>query len=305
LAICSPFWQYEQIHHFLWLAVCLCAQAQTSGKYGVKNPQGSGFADVAAVAQDQQRLVLYRSPTARQAGVVALYINDQYHTALQHNTFSAVCLDRRVLNLRAKLRLNMGHQLVNLETELQLPAKPSQSHYVRVSEHLDGRPRLDAVSPNVALAELQTTRQQMHAHSRLANLRECQGSYQLPKPDPSELVVTLGADIWFAPRRTELKAMTAQSRQELEALIQKLDTQYKNTTQIRVQITGRADDTDDPYQNEELAKARAQTVSLYLLSNGLPTKSVHTEWSAAYSQNHPLDGYHNRRAELAVFINPN
>ena len=63
---------------FLWLTVCLCAQAQTSSKHGVKNPQGSGYADIAAVAQDQQRLVLYRSPTARQAGVVALYINDQY-----------------------------------------------------------------------------------------------------------------------------------------------------------------------------------------------------------------------------------
>jgi hypothetical protein len=32
---------------------------------------------------------------------------------------------------------------------------------------------------------------------------------------------------------------------------------------------------------------------------------VHAEWSAASSQNHPQDGYHNRRAELAVFINPN
>ena len=290
---------------FLWLTVCLCAQAQTPSKYGVKNPQGSGFADIAAVAQDQQRLVLYRSPTARQAGVVALYINDQYHTALQHSTFSAVCLDRRVLNLRAKLRLNMGQQLVNLETELQLPAKPSQSHYVRVSEHADGRPRLDPVSSKVALVELQTTRQQMHAHSRLAKLLECQENAQPPKPDPFELVLTLGADIWFAPRRTELKAMTPQSRQELEALIQKLDVQYKNASQIRVQITGRADDTEDPYQNEELAKARAQTVSLYLLSNGLPPQMVQAEWSAAYSQNHPHDGYHNRRVELAVFVNRN
>jgi len=290
---------------FLWLTVCLCAQAQTASKHGVKNPQGSGYADIAAVAQDQQRLVLYRSPTARQAGVVALYINDQYHTALQHNTFSAVCLDRRVLNLRAKLRLNMGQKLVSLETELQLPAKPSQSHYVRVSEHADGRPRLDAVSPNVALAELQTTRQQMHAHSRLASLRECQENTKPPKSDPSELVLTLGADIWFAPRLTELKAMTPPSRQELDALIQKLDVQYKKASQMRVQITGHADDTDDPYQNEELAKARAQTVSLYLLSNGLPPQMVHAEWSAASSQNHPQDGYHNRRAELAVFINPN
>jgi outer membrane protein OmpA-like peptidoglycan-associated protein len=125
------------------------------------------------------------------------------------------------------------------------------------------------------------------------------------KPDPSELVLTLAADIWFAPRRTELKAMTPPSRQELDALIQKLDVQYKNASQIRVQITGRADDTDDPYQNEELAKARAQTVILYLLSNGLSPKSVHVDWSAAYIQDHPQDGYHNRRAELAVLINPN
>jgi hypothetical protein len=97
----------------------------------------------------------------------------------------------------------------------------------------------------------------MHAHSRLASLRECQENTKLPKSDPSELVLTVGADIWFAPRRTELKAMTPPSRQELDALIQKLDVQYKNASQIRVQITGRADDT---YQNEELAKARSQIV---------------------------------------------
>lgn len=290
---------------FLWLMVCLCVQAQTDRKPGVKNPQGKGYGDIAAVAQDQQRLVMYRSPTARQVGVVALYVNNQYHTALQHNTFSAVCLDRRELNLRAKLRLNMGTQLVNLETELNLPAKPSQSHYVRVSEHADGRPRLDPVSPNVAMVELQNSRQQMHTQSRLTHQRECQVSSKPPNADTSQLVLTLGADIWFAPRRTELKAITLQSHHELDAIIQKLDGPYKNASQMRVQITGHADDTDDPYQNEELAKVRAQTVSLYLLSNGLLPQMVHVEWSAAYNQTHPQDGYHNRRAELAVFINPN
>lgn len=290
---------------YLWLTICLCAQAQTVSKHGVKNPQGGGYADIVSVTQDQQRLVLYRSPTARQAGVVALYVNDQYHTALQHNTFSVVCLDSRELNLRAKLRLDIGQKLVSLEAELQLPVKPSRSHYVRVSEHADGRPRLDSVSSKVALVELQTTRQQMHVRSRLASLRECQDSVKPLHSDTSELTLTLGTDIWFSARRTELKAMTQQSRQELDALIQKLDVQYKKASEIRVQITGRADDTDDPYQNEELAKARAQTVSLYLLSNGLPPKSVHADWSAAHSQNHPQDGYHNRRAELAVFINPN
>jgi len=72
-----------------------------------------------------------------------------------------------------------------------------------------------------------------------------------------------------------------------------------------VQITGRADDTEDACQNEELAKALAQAISLYLLGNGLPPQMVQAEWSATYSQNHPHDGYHNRRAELAVFVNRN
>jgi hypothetical protein len=50
---------------------------------------------------------------------------------------------------------------------------------------------------------------------------------------------------------------------------------------MRVQITGRAYDANDPHQNEELAKVRAQTVSLYLLGNGLPPQTVHAEWRAA------------------------
>jgi outer membrane protein OmpA-like peptidoglycan-associated protein len=115
----------------------------------------------------------------------------------------------------------------------------------------------------------------------------------------------MAADIWFAARKTELKGITRQSRQELDALIQKLDRHDKHNSRVRLHITGHADDHDDPYQNEQLAKLRAQTVGLYLLSNGWPPDSVTVEWSAAYNQNHPLDGFHNRRAELHAEIQVN
>jgi HlyD family type I secretion membrane fusion protein len=84
----------------------------------------------------------------------------------------------------------------------------------------------------------------------------------------------MAADIWFAARKTELKGITRQSRQELDALIQKLDSHDKHNSRVRLHITGHADDHDDPYQNEQLAKLRAQTVGLYLLSNGWPPDSV-------------------------------
>lgn len=290
---------------FLWLAVCLCAQAQTASKYGVKNPQGNGYADIGAVTQDQQRLVLYRSPTARQAGVMALYVNDRYHTSLQHDTYTVLCLDSRATHLRARMRVPMGHTQLDLDADQALPVLPGSNTYVRVSEHSDGRPRLDIVSAHTALPELQTTQQQMHVLSRVAQKRECKENVMRQALSTSVTTLTLSADIWFATQKTDLRAITPQSRRELDALIQKLDNQYKKAKSIRVLLTGHADDAEDHYQNEQLAKMRAQAIGLYLLSNGLPPESVTVEWSAAYSQTHSLDGYHNRRAELGVFINLN
>ena len=115
----------------------------------------------------------------------------------------------------------------------------------------------------------------------------------------------MATDVWFTVRKTELKGLTPQSRKELDALIQKLDSHDKHSARVHLYITGHADDSDDPYQNEQLAKLRAQTVSLYLLSNGWPPDAVTVEWSAAYNQNHPQDGFHNRRTELYVEIQVN
>lgn len=284
---------------FLWLAMCSVAHAQTPAKYGVKNPLGSSYQEVEGVAPTQQRLVFFRSPTARKAGVVSLYLNDKYHTSLQHNAYAVVCLDPRATQLRAHSLLPMEQTHLELDAQLELDPKPGDTTYIRISEHADGRPRLDLVSVRTAAPELQNARQQMHTLSRVDNKRECKESSNKPK---AVATLTFSTDIWFATRKTELKAITPQSRRELDAFIQKLDSQYKNASKLRIQLVGHADDTEDSYQNEQPAKARAQTVSLYLLSNGLLPQTVTVEWSAAESQAHPQDGYHNRRAELAAFI---
>jgi outer membrane protein OmpA-like peptidoglycan-associated protein len=287
----------------LWLALCLGAHAQTPHKHGVKNPLGNTYVEVAGVAPTQQRLVFYRSPTARQPGVVGLHLNGKYFTSLQHNAYAVVCLDPSAIQVRALSLVPMEQTYLEVDTQLQLSAKPSDSTYVRVSEHTDGRPRLDVVGASLAAPELQTTRQQMHTISRISNQRECQYAHNKPKPSANP-TLTLSTDVWFTQRKTELRAITPQSRRELDALIQKLDTQYKQANSIRIQLTGHADDTEDAYQNEQLAKLRAQTISLYLLSNGLSPQNIVVEWSAALNQAHTQDGYHNRRAELAVFVHP-
>jgi outer membrane protein OmpA-like peptidoglycan-associated protein len=286
---------------FLWLATCLGAHAQTPDKHGVKTPLGDTYIEATGVAPTQQRLVFYRSPTARQPGVVGLQLNGKYFTSLQRNAYAVVCLDSSTTQVRALSLLPMDQTYLEVDTQLQLIAKPSDSTYIRVSEHADGRPRLDIVSAHLAAPELQTTRQQMHTISRMGSKRECKVTYNKPKPSANP-TLTLSTDVWFTQRKTELIAITPQSRRELDALIQKLDTQYKQAASIRVQLIGHADDTEDAYQNEQLAKLRAQTVSLYLLSNGLSPQNIVIEWSAALNQSHPEDGYHNRRAELTVFI---
>ena len=282
------------------LAMCCAAHAQTPVTHGVKNPLGTSYIETLGVVPSQQRLVFYRSPTAKQSGVVSLHLNGKYHTSLQHNAYAVVCLDPSPTQLRALLLVPINQQDdLALDAHLELPPRPGDSTYIRVSEYPDGRPRFDVVSPRMATSELQTARQQMHTHSRLHNKRECKETQTKPT---AHRALTLQTDIWFAPRKTELKAITPQSRRELDALIQKLDTQYKQDAVVRVQLTGHADDTDDAYQNEQLAKTRAQIVSLYLLSNGLSAQNLFIEWSAALNQTHPQDGYHNRRAELAVII---
>jgi len=63
---------------FLWLAALSAAQAQPSPKYGVHQPLGASYTEAQYVTPSQQRLVFYRSPSARHAGVLALYLNDKY-----------------------------------------------------------------------------------------------------------------------------------------------------------------------------------------------------------------------------------
>ena len=284
----------------LLLAMCCVAHAQTLVAHGVKNPLGNTYAEPSGVELSQQRLVLYRSPTAKQPGVVSLYLNGKYHTSLQHNAYTVVCLEPSPTHLRANLLVPIERQgYQEQETFLELAAKAGDSAYIRVSESLDGRPRFDVVSSRIAITELQTARQQMHTHSRLNNKRDCK---ETQTRSTAHGAITLHTDVWFVQRKTELKGITPQSRRELDALIQKLDTQYKQNAVVHVLLTGHADDTDDAYQNEQLAKTRAQIVSLYLLSNGLSAQNLFIEWSAALNQTHPQDGYHNRRAELAVFI---
>ncbi len=140
---------------FLWLAALSVAQAQPSQKYGVHRPLGPDYTEAQYVAPTQQRIVIYRSPSARHAGVMALYLNDSYHTSLQRSAFTALCLSVQPTQLRTIARALDPAR--NTDTLPQLPPKAGHTTYVRVSEHPDGRPRLDLVAARIATPELQGT----------------------------------------------------------------------------------------------------------------------------------------------------
>lgn len=311
-------WSFRHVSHALLALMCLAAptwaqttlasseQKTTSGtqkttsknsietsKYGVNRPMGDTYAALGPESNEQSRLVVYRNPNAKQQSVMTVYINGSYHTSLMQAAFTKICLPEPAIQVRTRLR--PANQPVNVEQDknISLTVGKGKTQYVRVAELPDGTTQMDVVTAKVAGNELQHTREQMHALSRVESASPCEDN----KVADTLNGVVLVAYIEFEAGRSRLTEMNSTGLQELDRLVTKLKAQPKSQDVMNLQVVGYANDGDKKTPNKQLAQNRAKTVEDYILSQGVKTKSLRSDARAEKATT-----YNSRRNNSVVVV---
>lgn len=269
------------------------AIAQTIGKYSIHNPQGDGYVAAHSVSSEQTRIVIYRDSTTQPNGVVSVYINDRYQASLQPNTFTVVCLPAAKHVLRAR---NADSDELSPTPRLPVVAFAGQSHYVRVVGRGIAEPQLDITTQSQAETNMSTARQQMHTISRVLGAKPCKENSSKPGQHVPE-VITHATDLWFEDSNEHSKPVVDKKRIELDQLLDKLNSRQKHHMLHSVHIVGHGDQGLRSDKNENLAKARANTVYQQLLSQGVDADVITQEWR----KQEPFD----RRVEVTVVYESN
>lgn len=265
-----------------WAQTTMPSGAQTAvSKYGVGRPMGDAYA-LATASNEQSRLVVYRNPNDKQQSVVTVYVNGSYHTSLMQAGFTKICLTEPLIQVRTRLRPVNQAVILEQDKDVSLTVNKGQTQYVRVAELPDGTAQMEVVTAKVASNELQKTREQMHALSRVEGARPCDDI----KTADSLSGVVLVAYIEFEAGRSRLTEMNATGLQELDRLVAKLKAQPQSQQVMNLQVVGYANDGDKKVPNKELAKNRAKTVEDYILSQGVRPKSLSSDARAERASSH-------------------
>ena len=161
-----------------WLLVALASSSLQAQVLGAQPSSGRTLGDpyssMATVAQELSRIVVYRASSSKSVGgVVSVHFNNHFHTALQANAFSAVCLQGDRLEVSSRFTSVLVDPKSTADVRSQLPIKGGESLYLRVSPTEGGQVRIETVQAAVANAELSSARQQLHTISRLPNALPC------------------------------------------------------------------------------------------------------------------------------------
>lgn len=238
----------------------------------VTEPQGETYTEPKKLAAGVARIVFYRPEQGYAAGVSSLDINEHYHTSLQFGTFSELCLPPGRLNLASHM-VQTGAPLKDYQdATAALPIKAGQTVYFRLRENGDNRATITPVTASVALTELKNTRRQVHAISRVPNRVDCLPVEARPVQKVED--ITIGADALFAFGKSDISAISAQGRDELDQLIGHLQKKYGKQEGVRIQIAGHADPLGNPASNKRLSEVRAQAIRSYMVQGGMNPKTL-------------------------------
>ena len=233
----------------------------------LRNPLGSAFNNI-SVPQNVSRVVYYRTGGGAFNNAATVYLNDDYHASLIPGSYSAVCVAPGTERVGTRMGDVRGGVKDGFDAVTPATLKGGQTTYVRVRE--DGtRATLEPVSQAVALQELANTRLQRHTISRVSQAVSCNGG------PATKSQFDLRADALFAFGRSDLNSMTAEGRQSLNELIQKIRDNYVTVQQIA--LVGHTDPFGSAAANQQLSLARANTVRNYLQNNGLQGVQMTTE----------------------------
>jgi outer membrane protein OmpA-like peptidoglycan-associated protein len=266
-------------------ACVLTAQAQERD-HGVDRPLGATYTAFKDLAPEQTRLVFYR-PEGDGLGVITLHIDGRYHTSLQNGAFSALCLERASVNLQAQPGRSWARADAAREVSQNVVMSGGQTLYVRLSEVLATRPRMDVVPASIGAQEVQTTREQMHSLSRVPLAKPC---FQASFPA-----------LVFAPEIVTLSAQSAKNPAELAQLLKRLEQQYGAFKRASVHIVGHANDLSNEASNDLVSKELAAEVQRYFVNQSTRFNPITSEGRGSKDR-HNAGAQPTRRVEIGVTV---
>ena len=277
------------------------AHAQLSPETGISRADskthplelGNPFEMPGPVDKQKTRLIFYRSAASNYKGGTTVYFNGMYHATLSRNVYSSLCVSPGIGSIGIKAVMVGAPSKTSLDSTSAVEMQGGRNHYIRVIEDQNIQV-IQTVKEQEALAELTTSREQIHTLSRVVPVQMCNSTADqtaaanevAPTPTTASLPptalksvsvqnITLGTDALFAFAGADRKALGTQGQIVLDNLIANVKANYISID--RIHVLGYADPIGDAQVNDRLANMRAQTVREYLKENGLQTTHITSE----------------------------
>jgi OOP family OmpA-OmpF porin len=237
----------------------------------IAKPLGALYASPTPLHADVARITLYRTPS-QAVGVASLQINDRYQASLQPGGYTDLCMKPSGVDIGASLQIT-GERPKDLpEVSAFVNLKPRDEVFIRVVDLPKGRLSLVTVPSEVAFAELQQSRRQVHSISRVPGASACDRVTGSPAPQTAS--ITMSTDALFAFGRADVESILPYGREQLDRLVQRLKTRYADFEHGAIQVIGHADPVGNPSANLRLSEARAHAVREYLVSHGIEAHKI-------------------------------
>lgn len=241
----------------------------------ILRPLGASYSPPAPAHAQLARLTFYRTESGLATGVTSVIVNDRYQTSLQPGGYSDLCMKPSVVDVGVSLQ-KPGERAKDLpENSLLVTVKAGQEVFIRVVDLPKSRLSLVNVQPEVAFAELQKTRRQIHSISRVPGASAC--DQVTGSPAPKSVAITLGTDALFAYGRSDAASILPFGREQLERLAERLDTRYANLKHSQIAVIGYTDPIGSVAANQRLSEARAKTVKDFLVQAGVTADKIKSE----------------------------
>jgi outer membrane protein OmpA-like peptidoglycan-associated protein len=267
-----------------WASPAVLAQSDT----GQIQALGPAFAPVKEVIDGQSRLIIYRAVgEGSSSGVITLHMDGRYHTSLQNGAFSMVCLSGAITNLQAQPGRSWARADPEREVSQSVVMSSGQTLYVRLSEPVVGRPKIEVVPLSVAAQEIVATRQQIHSISRVINRKPC-----ISKVHPT---------LAMAPDVLTLSAQTVQDASAMAAVVQRLAAKYAGMGRVEVHVVGHVEDGTTEALNQTLSASLAEDAKRQFARASV-TFGVITSEGRGSKDRLSTDSQLRRRVEIGITI---
>lgn len=258
-------------------------------------------------------VVFYRLPEDLSGPSANVYVGGEYLASLLPGGF------RYALTCPHNRRLSAEFTGVPHDDGYLKKAAAGEAHnlapggiaYFKLVTGAQNQPKVMAVSPEQARADLQKLRQQTHTLPRVGNL----GSCDTPQVAAVQKTYTLDASALFEFDRADYAHMLPQGKREISAIAREITQGGMNAAVRQIKVVGHTDPEGNEQYNQRLSYQRAQTVKQALVAEGLDAQMIVSEGMGEQMpvvgncrQQHPRNAaarkqcdQANRRVEIVVY----